>query len=96
MYLSLLLILVSFFLLKGILQSDSKLKKYVILITFYLNYFLLTVYVLFNFLSGDGINDAIIFHVKFGINGFGVNEYIIPSIISVSYTHLTLPTIVDV
>ena len=85
MYLSLLLILVSFFLLKGILQSDSKLKKYVILITFYLNYFLLTVYVLFNFLSGDGINDAIIFHVKFGINGFGVNEYIIPSMIFIFF-----------
>ena len=85
MYLSLLLILVSFFLLKGILQTDSKLKKYLILITFYLNYFLLTVYVLFNFLSGDGINDAIIFHVKFGINGFGVNEYIIPSIIFIFF-----------
>ena len=85
MYLSLLLILVSFFLLKGILQSDSKLKKYVILITFYLNYFLLTVYVLFNFLSGDGINDAIIFHVKFGISGFGFNEYIIPSIIFIFF-----------
>ena len=34
---------------------------------------------------GDGINDAIIFHVKFGINGFGVNEYIIPSIIFIFF-----------
>ncbi len=89
MYLSLLLILVSFFLLKGILQTDSKLKKYLILITFYLNYFLLTVYVLFNFLSGDGINDAIIFHVKFGIKGFGVNEYILPSIIFIFFNLIT-------
>ena len=33
-----------------------------------------------NYLSGDGINDAILFHLKFGIKGFGANEYILPFI----------------
>ena len=36
------------------------------------------IYIFMDYLSGDGINDAILFHIKFGIKGFGINEYILP------------------
>jgi len=78
MYLSLFLVIGSFCLLKGAINKSSIFKSYLISFLFFLNTFLLSVYFFMHFLSGDGINDAIIFHLKFGIKGFGIDEYIIP------------------
>ena len=70
----------SFFLLKGLLETKNRKIGTIIAIFFYLNCIFLITYIFMNYLSGDGINDAILFHLKFGIKGFGINEYIIPFI----------------
>ena len=70
----------SFFLLKGLLETKNRKIGTIIAIFFYLNCIFLITYIFMNYLSGDGINDAILFHLKFGIKGFGANEYILPFI----------------
>ena len=55
-------------------------------ITFiFININLLGIYYFFNFLSGDGLNEAVIFHLVHGISGFGIDEYIIPGILLFLY-----------
>ena len=59
--------------------------KYLFLILIFLNLSLLGVYWFFDFLSGNGFNEAVIFHLIHGINGFGINEYIFPSFLLFIY-----------
>ena len=59
--------------------------KYLFLILIFLNLSLLGVYRFFDFLSGNGFNEAVIFHLIHGINGFGINEYIFPSFLLFIY-----------
>jgi phosphoglycerol transferase len=56
----------------------SKKSIYPFLVIFYINLALLSVYFFIDYLSGNGINDAILFHFKLGISGFGIDEYIVP------------------
>ena len=51
----------------------------------FLNINLLGIYYFFNYLSGDGLNEAVIFHLVHGISGFGIDEYIIPGILLFLY-----------
>ena len=51
------------------------------LIIIFLNLIFLGAYFFFDFLSGNGLNEAVIFHLMHGITGFGVDEYIIPGTI---------------
>jgi phosphoglycerol transferase len=58
-------------------------KSRVFVAIFYINLVLLSLYFFIDYLSGDGINDAILFHFKYGIKGFGIDEYIFPSFVLV-------------
>jgi phosphoglycerol transferase len=42
-------------------------------------------YLFLDFLSGDGINDAVLYHFYFGITGFGIHDYIAPIILLATY-----------
>lgn len=69
-----------------ILGSFSKLyNKYIFLLLSLSNLLILGVYCFFNYLSGNGFNEAILFHLIHGINGFGVNEYVLPGLILFFY-----------
>ena len=78
MYLSLLSAIICIFLLTGFFKKKYKKTGYALTFFFYLNLIFLITYIFMDYLSGDGINDAILFHIKFGIKGFGINEYILP------------------
>ena len=81
MYISYIFCLLSLiFLFKNFRETEHKFAK-TISSLFFANLFLLISYSFANFLSGDGINDAIIFHIIFGIKGFGFDEYLTPIII---------------
>ena len=69
-----------------VLGSFSKLySKYIFLLLSLSNLSILGIYCFFNYLSGNGFNEAILFHLIHGINGFGINEYILPSSILFFY-----------
>ncbi len=69
-----------------VLGSFSKLyNKYIFLLLSFSNLLILGVYCFFNYLSGNGFNEAILFHLIHGINGFGVNEYVLPILILFFY-----------
>ena len=69
-----------------VLGSFSKLyNKYIFLLLSLSNLLILGVYCFFNYLSGNGFNEAILFHLIHGINGFGVNEYVLPGLILFFY-----------
>ena len=78
MYLSILSSISCFYLLIGLFDKKFNKTGYGLAFIFYLNLIFLISYIFINYLSGDGINDAILFHIKFGIKGFGINEYILP------------------
>ena len=59
----------------------SRRSTYTFLVIFYINLVFLSLYFFINYLSSDGINDAILFHLRYGITGFGKNEYIFPFLI---------------
>ena len=62
-----------------VLGSFSKLyNKYIFLLLSLSNLLILGVYCFFNYLSGNGFNEAILFHLIHGFDGFGVNEYVLP------------------
>ena len=60
------------------------------LIFIFLNINLLGVYYFFDYLSGNGFNEAVVFHLIHGISGFGINEYIVPGILLFIYILLSI------
>jgi phosphoglycerol transferase len=63
----------------------NKFIKTITLFLIYTNLVFLGVFYFFNYLSGDGLNEAVIFHIIHGISGFGVDEYIFPGILLFSF-----------
>ena len=63
----------------------NKFIKTITLFLIYINLVFLGVFYFFNYLSGDGLNEAVIFHIVHGISGFGVDEYIFPGILLFSF-----------
>ena len=63
----------------------NKIYKNIFLILIFLNLIILGAYYFFNYLSGDGFNEAVIFHLIHGIKGFGLSEYILSGIIFIFY-----------
>ena len=81
MYISLILSVLMLIFSKKLFMQVSKKLIYTFLSIFYINFALLSFYFFINYLSGDGINDAILFHLRFGIKGFGKDEYILPLLV---------------
>ena len=81
MYISLSLSVLMLIFSKKLFMKISKKLIYTFLSIFYINFALLSFYFFINYLSGDGINDAILFHLRFGIKGFGKDEYILPLLV---------------
>ena len=81
MYISLSLSVLMLIFSKKLFMQISKKLIYTFLSIFYINFALLSFYFFINYLSGDGINDAILFHLRFGIKGFGKDEYILPLLV---------------
>ena len=81
MYISLSLSVLMLIFSKKLFMQVSKKLIYTFLSIFYINFALLSFYFFINYLSGDGINDAILFHLRFGIKGFGKDEYILPLLV---------------
>lgn len=74
--------IISLLLASNIFNKAFKKLSHLLII---LNLIALGVYVFLNFLSGDGINDAVLYHLYFGIRGFGINDYIIPFFLFLIY-----------
>jgi phosphoglycerol transferase len=64
--------------------SSSRLKRFFLLLIL-INLIILGCYAFLDSLSGNGINDAVIYHLYFGITGFGVDDYVIPIFIFLLY-----------
>jgi phosphoglycerol transferase len=78
LYLSAAITLISMF----ILVSFNKFyNKYIFLLLSFSNLSILGIYYFFDYLSGNGFNEAILFHLIHGINGFGINEYVFPGLV---------------
>ena len=82
LYLSAAITLISMF----ILVSFNKFyNKYIFLLLSFSNLSILGIYYFFDYLSGNGFNEAILFHLIHGINGFGINEYVFPGLVLFFY-----------
>tara|TARA_B100001093_G_scaffold481071_1_gene511501 strand:+ start:54 stop:1859 length:1806 start_codon:yes stop_codon:yes gene_type:complete len=90
LYISLLLTVFSLFFVKNL---SNKYLKFVFLFFNFINLLFFSVYYFFDFLSGDGLNEAVIFHIIFGINGFGLKEYILPGTLLFSFIFISFLTI---
>ena len=55
-------------------------NKSIFLFLSFFNLSVLGIYCFFNYLSGNGFNEAVLFHLVHGINGFGINEYLFPGL----------------
>ena len=64
---------------------SQKRNRLICLALILINFILLGCYFFLDYLSGNGINDAVLYHFYFGITGFGINDYIIPIIFLISY-----------
>ena len=60
-------------------------NKSIFLFLSFFNLSILGIYCFFNYLSGDGFNEAVLFHLVHGINGFGINEYVFPGLVLFFY-----------
>lgn len=58
-------------------SAKSWIKQLYLLLVF-LNILVLGIYIFLDYLSGNGINEAVIYHLYFGIKGFGIVDYIKP------------------
>jgi len=90
LYISLLLSIFSLFIVKDL---SNKYLKFIFLFFNFINLVFFSVYYFFDFLSGDGLNEAIIFHIIFGINGFGLEEYIFPGTLFLFFIFISFLTI---
>ena len=68
----------------------NNLIKISTLVFIYMNLIFLGFFYFFNFLSGDGLNEAVIFHIVHGITGFGIDEYIFPGILLISFISFSI------
>lgn len=75
---SLLVITLSIIALPLVAYSSKKYTKWAYLTIIYLNILAFGAFLFLDYLSGDGINEAIIYHIYFGITGFGIVDYIKP------------------
>ena len=82
LYLSSVITLISFLLLDSFNKSFN---KYIFLLFSFFNLLIIGIYCFFNFLSGNGFNEAILFHLIHGINGFGIDEYVFPALVLFFY-----------
>ena len=73
-YLSLILIFLSIMMVKRVgLGKYSKIIYSVSLFSL-INY--LCFYIVANYLSGDGINEAVIYHLRYGMEGAGFGDFL--------------------
>ena len=73
-YLSLILIFLSIMMVKRVgLGKYSKIIYSIILFSL-INY--LCFYIVANYLSGDGINEAVIYHLRYGMEGAGFGDFL--------------------
>ena len=63
----------------------QKRVRAIYLLLILINLISLGFYLFLDFLSGDGVNDAVLYHIYFGITGFGIHDYIAPIILLVTY-----------
>ena len=68
----------------------NNLIKISTLVFIYMNLIFLGFFYFFNFLSGDGLNEAVIFHIVHGITGFGIDEYIFPGVLLISFISFSI------
>ena len=68
-----------------LVRFSKSYNKYIFLFLSFFNLSTLGIYCFFNYLSGNGFNEAILFHLVHGINGFGINEYVLPSLVLFFY-----------
>jgi phosphoglycerol transferase len=63
----------------------QKRVRAIYLLLILINLISLGFYLFLDFLSGDGVNDAVLYHFYFGITGFGIHDYIAPIFLLVTY-----------
>lgn len=90
LYLSAIISLISLFVFNTFGKSFFRITF--LLISFF-NLILLGIYSFFDFLSGNGFNEAVLFHLIHGINGFGITEYILPGLFLLLYFLLIIVAI---